>query len=103
MGLQVIWSFGLALMVAYALLRKKVLHNPIVVSLFAVGDWVKTTLSLAASASSGGITVLYFGDLGGCSMVEECTKYQMVVAFAFLSWISIVISSFIMFWLIAVG
>ncbi|GFP95386.1 CASP-like protein 5b3 [Phtheirospermum japonicum] len=48
MGLQVIWSFGLALMVAYALLRKKVLHNPIVVSLFAVGDWVKTTLSLAS-------------------------------------------------------
>ncbi|GFQ07207.1 ubiquitin-fold modifier 1 [Phtheirospermum japonicum] len=27
------------------------------------------------------------GDLGGCSMVEECTKYQMAVAFAFLSWI----------------
>lgn len=40
MGLQVIWSFVLALLDAYALLRKKVLHNPILVSLFVVGDWV---------------------------------------------------------------
>ncbi|GFP89937.1 CASP-like protein 5b3 [Phtheirospermum japonicum] len=85
MGLQVIWSFGLALMDAFALLRMKVIHNPIVVSLFPVGDWVTATLSLAASASSDGITVLYFGDLGGCSMVEYCTKYQMAVAFSFLS------------------
>ncbi|KAK6161327.1 hypothetical protein DH2020_004708 [Rehmannia glutinosa] len=103
MGLQVIWSFGLAFMDAYALLRKKVLHNPVLVSLFAVGDWVTATLSLAASASSAGITVLYFGDLGGCSLVEECTKYQMAVALAFLSWITIAISSLIMLWLLAAG
>lgn len=42
MGLQVIWSFGLAFMDAYALLTKKVLHNPVLVSLFVVGDWVST-------------------------------------------------------------
>lgn len=40
MGLQVIWSFGLAVLDAYALLRKKVTYNPITVSLFVVGDWV---------------------------------------------------------------
>ena len=42
MGLQVTWSFMLALLDAYALLRKKMLHNPILVSLFVVGDWVRT-------------------------------------------------------------
>ncbi|PIN01607.1 hypothetical protein CDL12_25883 [Handroanthus impetiginosus] len=103
MGLQVIWSSGLALMDAYALLRKKVVHNPVLVSLFVVGDWVTATLTLAAFASSAGITVLYFGDLGGCNLWEECTKYQIAVAMAFLSWITIAISSLIMFWLLAAG
>ncbi|KAI5649495.1 hypothetical protein M9H77_35500 [Catharanthus roseus] len=101
MGLQLVWSFGLASLDAYALVRKKILHNPVLVSLFVVGDWVTATLSLAAAASSAGVTVLYFGDLGGCSFGEECTKFQMAVALAFLSWITIAISSLIMFWLLA--
>lgn len=40
MGLQVIWSFVLAVLDAYSLVRKKALHNPVLVSLFVVGDWV---------------------------------------------------------------
>ncbi|XP_061370999.1 CASP-like protein 5B3 [Gastrolobium bilobum] len=103
MGLQVIWSFVLALLDAYALVRKKVLHNPVLVSLFLVGDWVTSTLSLAAASSSGGITVLYFNDLGHCHFGEECQKYQISVALAFLSWIPIAISSLIMLWLLAAG
>lgn len=103
MGLQVIWSFGLAFLDAYALVKKKVIHNPGLVSLFVVGDWVTATLSLAAASSSAGITVLYFSDLGGCSFGEECQKYQMAVGLAFLSWITIGISSLIMFWVLAAG
>ncbi|XP_003632021.1 CASP-like protein 5B3 isoform X2 [Vitis vinifera] len=49
MGLQVIWSFGLAFLDAYALVKKKVLHNPVLVSLFVVGDW--PPLHLPASQS----------------------------------------------------
>ncbi|CAK9160076.1 unnamed protein product [Ilex paraguariensis] len=103
MGLLVIWSFGLAFLDAYALAKKKVLHNPVLVSLFVVGDWVTATLSLAGAASSAGITVLYFSDLGDCGFGEECQKYQMAVALAFLSWITIAISSLIMFWIWAAG
>lgn len=40
MGLQVLWSFGLACLDMYALRRKRDLQNPILVSLFVVGDWV---------------------------------------------------------------
>jgi hypothetical protein len=40
MGLQVIWSFGLALLDVYALVKKKALHNTVLLSLFVVGDWV---------------------------------------------------------------
>ncbi|XP_076953879.1 CASP-like protein 5B3 [Bidens hawaiensis] len=103
MGLQAIWSFGLAFLDAYALAKKKALHNPSLVSLFVVGDWITATLSLAAASSSAGITVLYFNDLGGCGVGEECQKYQLAVALAFLSWITIGISSLIMFWTLAAG
>ncbi|XP_020222064.1 CASP-like protein 5B3 isoform X2 [Cajanus cajan] len=94
MGLQVIWSFVLALLDAYALVKKKVLHNAVLVT---------ATLSLAAASSSAGITVLYFNDLGHCHFGEECQKYQISVALAFLSWIPIAISSLIMLWLLAAG
>lgn len=40
MGLQMLWSFGLACLDVYALRRKRDLQNPVVVSLFLVGDWV---------------------------------------------------------------
>jgi hypothetical protein len=40
MGLQIIWSFGLTLLDAYALVRKRTLHNTVLLSLFVVGDWV---------------------------------------------------------------
>ncbi|XAR48989.1 hypothetical protein NMG60_11031995 [Bertholletia excelsa] len=103
MGLQVIWSCALAFLDAYSLAKKKVLHNHIVVSLFVVGDWVTATLSLAAASASGGITVLYFSDYGHCSIGEACQKYQMSVVLAFLSWITISISSLIMLWLLAAG
>lgn len=40
MALQLLWSFGLACLDVYALRTKKDLQNPILVSLFVVGDWV---------------------------------------------------------------
>jgi hypothetical protein len=40
MALQIIWSFVLASLDAYALVKKKVLLNPVLISLFVVGDWV---------------------------------------------------------------
>lgn len=46
MGLQTIWSFVLALLDAYAVVRKKVLHNPVLVSLYLVGDWVSLNKNL---------------------------------------------------------
>ncbi|XP_050374933.1 CASP-like protein 5B3 [Argentina anserina] len=103
MGLQVIWSFVLALLDAYSLMKKKALLNPVLVSLFVIGDWVTATLSLAAASASAGITVLYFNDLSHCNFGEECQKYQMAVAFAYLSWVTIAISSLIMLWILAAG
>ncbi|KAJ8498239.1 hypothetical protein OPV22_008791 [Ensete ventricosum] len=52
MGLQALWSLGLACLDIYALKVKRDLHNPLLVSLFVVGDWVTAALSLAAACSS---------------------------------------------------
>ncbi|XP_028772983.1 CASP-like protein 5B2 [Neltuma alba] len=103
MGLQVLWSFGLACLDIYAVRRKRDLQNAILVSLFVVGDWVTATLSLAAACSSAGIVVLYSKDLNFCKAQKNlpCRKYQISVAMAFITWVFTAISSHVMFWILA--
>ncbi|KAK8682203.1 hypothetical protein V6N13_054596 [Hibiscus sabdariffa] len=103
MGLQIVWSFALAVLDGTALVKRKALHNSVLVSLFVIGDWVTALLSLAAASSSAGIAILYFNDLGNCGFGEECQKYQLSVALAFLGWVAISISSLIMLWLFVAG
>ncbi|KAD3068412.1 hypothetical protein R6Q59_017581 [Mikania micrantha] len=104
MGLQVLWSFGLACLDVYALRIKKDLQNAVLVSLFVVGDWVTATLSLAAACSSAGIVVLYAKDLHFCTsdkMHLQCRRFEISIAMAFITWFFIAISSHVMFWLLA--
>ena len=103
MGLQVLWSFGLACLDIYALRRKRDLQNPILVSLFVVGDWVTATLSLAAACSSAGIVVLYTRDLTACATSKHltCNRYQISVAMAFVTWVLTAMSSHVMCWILA--
>lgn len=42
MALQILWSFGLLCLDLHALKFKRDLHNPLLVSLFVVGDWVSS-------------------------------------------------------------
>ncbi|KAG6595340.1 CASP-like protein 5B2 [Cucurbita argyrosperma subsp. argyrosperma] len=102
MGLQVLWSFGLACLDMYALRRKRDLENPILVSLFVVGDWVTATLSLAAASSSAGIVVLYAKDLDVCKSHKNlpCNMFQISIALAFITWALIAMSSHVMFWIL---
>ncbi|KAA8516389.1 hypothetical protein F0562_016682 [Nyssa sinensis] len=103
MGLQVLWSFGLACLDVYALRIKRDLQNPVLVSLFVVGDWVTATLSLAAACSSAGVAVLYARDLDFCKvqMHIPCGRYQLSIALAFVTWFLIAVSSHVMFWILA--
>lgn len=102
MGLQFLWSFGLAALDAYALLIKRGLRNPVLVSLFVVGDWVTATLSLAAACSTAGVTVLFDNDLKFCAQTH-CHRFQISAAMAFMSWVLIGLSSLVTFWLLANG
>lgn len=95
MGLQVLWSFGLACLDVYALRIKRDLQNPVLVSLFVVGDWVTATLSLAAACSSAGVAVLYARDFDFCKVHFHipCGRYELSIALAFVTWFFIAISS----------
>ncbi|KAK6120331.1 hypothetical protein DH2020_046022 [Rehmannia glutinosa] len=103
MGLQVLWSFGLACLDIYALRIKRDLHNSVLVSLFVVGDWVTATLSLAAACSSAGIAVLYAKDLKFCTGPSHlpCGRFELSIALAFVTWFLIAMSSHVMFWILA--
>ncbi|XP_058752668.1 CASP-like protein 5B3 [Vicia villosa] len=81
----IVWSFVLALLDAYALVRKKILLNPSSIGILTIGDWGKSTYSLAAASASAGIPIFYFNDTGHCHFGEECRKYHISVAFAFMS------------------
>lgn len=102
MGLQLLWSFGLACLDIYALRRKRDLQNPILVSLFVVGDWVTALLSLAAACSSAGVIVLYARDLNFCrSQHLPCSRFEISIVLAFVAWVLIAVSSHVMFWILA--
>ncbi|KAK2972308.1 hypothetical protein RJ640_014366 [Escallonia rubra] len=103
MGLQVLWSFGLACLDVYALRIKRDLQNPVLVSLFVVGDWVTATLSLAAACSSAGVAVLYSKDLDFCRtrLHLPCRRFDLSIALAFITWFFIAVSSHVMLWILA--
>ncbi|XP_061964658.1 CASP-like protein 5B2 isoform X1 [Populus nigra] len=131
MGLQLLWSFGLACLDIYALRRKKDLQNPVLVSLFVVGDWAKlkrglkiccpstdiaklllfilfrsmvtAMLSLAAACSSAGVVVLYARDMNFCKIHPDlpCSRYEISILLAFITWLQVSISSHVMFWILA--
>ncbi|KAJ4842228.1 hypothetical protein Tsubulata_047451 [Turnera subulata] len=103
MGLQLLWSFGLACLDVYALRRKRDLQNPVLVSLFVVGDWVTAMLSLAAACSSAGVVVLYARDMTICRdhRAIPCSRFEISILLAFLTWLLIGISSHVMFWILA--
>ncbi|RVW19431.1 CASP-like protein 5B2 [Vitis vinifera] len=64
---------------------------------------VTATLSLAAACSSAGVMVLYARDLDFCraEMHIPCSRFQISIALAFITWFFIAISSHVMFWILA--
>ncbi|XP_073021547.1 CASP-like protein 5B2 isoform X1 [Primulina eburnea] len=103
MGLQVLWSFGLACLDIHALRFNKDLLNHFMVSLLVVGDWVTATLSLAAASSSAGVMVFFTRDTSVCAIETKfaCIMFQISITLAFATWFLIAYSSCVTFWLVA--
>ncbi|KAK3165953.1 hypothetical protein QOZ80_1AG0039760 [Eleusine coracana subsp. coracana] len=103
MGLQALWSLGLACFDCYALILRKDLQQAFLLSLFVVGDWVTAVLSFAAASSAGGVVVLFERDVHFCSRDPQlpCGRFEVATAFAFLSCAFCATSAIVMFCLLA--
>lgn len=99
-GLQSLWSLALSVVDIYALLVGRCLQNYRVVSFFAIGDGVTSTLTFAAACASAGITVLIGNDLGICNQ-NHCLQFETSTAMAFLSWFTALPSFLLNFWSLA--
>ncbi|KAI3519978.1 hypothetical protein L2E82_32244 [Cichorium intybus] len=103
MGLEFLWSFGLACLDIHALRLNKDLHNHIFLSFLVVGDWVTVILSLAAASSSAGVMILFMKDTDICTSQRSlpCNTFQISIALAFVAWFLLAISSYLALWLLA--
>lgn len=99
-GLQSLWSLALATLDVYAIMVKRSLHNPRLLTLFAVGDGVTSTMTFAAACASAGITVLIDNDLNSCS-ANHCVQFETSTALAFISWLAALPSFLFNFWSLA--
>ncbi|MBA0565123.1 hypothetical protein Golob_010015, partial [Gossypium lobatum] len=99
-GLQSVWSISQAIIDIYALLVRRSLQNYRVVSLFAIGDGITSTLTFAAACASAGITVLINNDLNSCAH-NHCLQFETATAMAFISWFTTLPSFLLNFWSLA--
>nr|GMD59692.1 CASP-like protein 5A1 [Ipomoea batatas] len=97
-SLQSLWSLLLAIADIYALLVKRSFRNTGLVSLFAIGDGITSTVTFTAACASAGITVLIGNDLDKCA-VNHCKRFMSATAMAFLSWFTASPSFFLNFWI----
>ncbi|KAK5846896.1 hypothetical protein PVK06_003197 [Gossypium arboreum] len=81
-GLQNLWSLSFAVINIYALLVRHSLQNSRVVTLFAIGDGITSTLTFAAACASTGITVLIDNNLDNC-VQHHCTQFKISTIMAF--------------------
>ncbi|RID54017.1 hypothetical protein BRARA_G01371 [Brassica rapa] len=98
--LQSLWSLALATVDVYAIMVKRSLQNRRLVSLFAIGDGVTSTMTFAAACASAGITVLIDNDLNSCS-ANHCVQFETSTALAFISWFAALPSFLFNFWSLA--
>ncbi|KAI3799514.1 hypothetical protein L1987_34813 [Smallanthus sonchifolius] len=99
-GLQSLWSLSLAMIDAYALCVKRSLRNPALITIYAIGDGIISTLTFAAACACAGITVLISNDLNRCD-INHCKRFMSATAMAFISWFAVSPSFFFNFWSLA--
>ncbi|XP_022876146.1 CASP-like protein 5C1 [Olea europaea var. sylvestris] len=91
MGLVTHWSFTLALLDGYTILVKCPISQSGILLVIVVGDLVLSILTLAA-ASASIVDLLLRADETFCPQ-RLCSRYQISVTMAFLSWLLSMASS----------
>ncbi|KAI4298389.1 hypothetical protein L6164_031957 [Bauhinia variegata] len=100
MGLVIPWSFTLALVDGYSVLVKCPIRQPGILLIIVVGDWVLSTLTLAAACSTASVVNLLLNSHGSICPPKFCNRYQISAVMAFLSWFLSFASSLFNLWLL---
>ncbi|XP_028765842.1 CASP-like protein 5C1 [Neltuma alba] len=100
MGLVIPWSFTLALVDGYSVLLKCPIHQPVILLIIVVGDWVLSVLTLAAACSTASVVDLLMQSHGSYCPSKFCSRYQISAVMAFLSWLLLLASSLFNLWLL---
>ncbi|XP_058758067.1 CASP-like protein 5C1 [Vicia villosa] len=86
MGLVIPWSFTLALVDGYSVLVKCPIRQPGILLIIVVGDWILSTLTLAAASSTASVVDLLLDSQGSFCPIKLCRRYRISAALAFVSW-----------------
>uniref|UniRef100_A0A2P2KEV0 CASP-like protein n=1 Tax=Rhizophora mucronata TaxID=61149 RepID=A0A2P2KEV0_RHIMU len=99
MGLVIPWSLTLALVDAYSVFIKCLPHQPKIVLAIIIGDWVSSSLSLAAACSTASVADLLLDVGSSYCPANLCSRFQLSAAMAFLSWFLSFASALFNLWL----
>ncbi|KAK7404465.1 hypothetical protein VNO78_05374 [Psophocarpus tetragonolobus] len=100
MGLVIPWSFTLALVDGYSVMVKCPIRQPGILLIIVVGDWVLSTLTLAAACSTASVVDLLLNTHGSFCPPMLCSRYRISAIMAFLSWFLSLTSSLFNLWLL---
>ncbi|XP_061348641.1 CASP-like protein 5C1 [Gastrolobium bilobum] len=100
MGLVIPWSFTLALLDGYSVLAKCPIRQPGILLIIVVGDWVLSTLTLAAACSTASVVDLLLNTNGSFCPPKLWSRYRMSAVMAFLSWFLSLASSLFNLWVL---
>ncbi|GAB2279702.1 hypothetical protein Dimus_014342 [Dionaea muscipula] len=103
MGLVIPWSITLGLVDAYCILCKYQTHQPGILAVIIIGDWVLSFLTLGAASSTASVAqILATAGAGSPSLcpLNLCSRYPLSAAMAFFSWFLLFASSLLNIWLL---
>ncbi|WCJ33833.1 CASP-like protein 5C1 [Euphorbia peplus] len=100
MGLAIPWSFTLAIIDGYSVLVKCPIRQHGILIIIIIGDWVLSTLTLAAACSTASVVDLLLHSSASYCPATICSRYQVSAAMAFLTWFLSMSSSLFNLWLL---
>uniref|UniRef100_A0ACD5XJY7 Uncharacterized protein n=1 Tax=Avena sativa TaxID=4498 RepID=A0ACD5XJY7_AVESA len=102
MGLQLLWSLGLACVDIFTIRNKKDLHNWEIVSLIVFGDWIMSVFAFSGVCASASLMILFAEDMNFCRIYWRlpCDQFVLSITMASIVWSLDAASSLSGFWLL---
>ncbi|XP_059293736.1 CASP-like protein 5C3 [Lycium ferocissimum] len=100
MGLVMAWSLTLVMVDVFSVLIQRPYHQPGIISVVVLGDWVLSFLSLAASCSTASVAEYLIRSSSPNCSGNLCTRYQLSACMGFFAWFLTLASALFHLWLL---